>query len=165
MMDRRAVLGSALGGVAALCGCTALPGQSRPPRVYHSGWVLAGDTRITTRSVNAATTPPSVQTLLFGRTDARETLRAVDPFVNLARRYRQLEYTDKFVGVTGLRLPADKTIAEDESTLEDQTYTVTLTLTTQDQPDDAPHWEYILETWLLNGAPRPERTELAVTDT
>lgn len=164
MMNRRAVLGSALCGVAALCGCTALPGQSRPPRVYEDNWVLAGDTRITTLPVNDATTPPSVQTLLHGRTDAQEMLRAVDPFANVARRYRQLEYTDKFVGLTGLRLPADKTIAKDESRLTDQTYTVTLTLTTQDQPDNGPHWEYILETWLLNGAPRPDRTELAVTD-
>lgn len=164
MMNRRAVLGSAICGVSALCGCTALPGQSRPPRVYEENWVYAGDTRITTLSATAATTLPSVQTLLYERADARETLRAVDPFVRLARRYRQLDYTDRFVGVTGLRLPANKTVTTVESSLENQTYTVTLTLTTQDHPDDGNHWKYLLETWLLNATTQPERTELAVTD-
>lgn len=163
-MKRRAFLGSAICGVSTLAGCLSATAQPQTPRAYRVTWVFPGDRQIATLPVDSVNGVPVAQTLIRSQSEARQTFRSVEPFDSQYPHYTRLDYTDRFVGVTALHLPRDTSATLIESTLTDQTYSVTLGLQSSDTPREGEHWEYLLETWNLGETRPPETTELAITD-
>ncbi|QDX40441.1 hypothetical protein [Salarchaeum sp. JOR-1] len=73
-----------------------------------------------------------------------------------------MDYEDRFVGVTTLKLPADRTVSGARSRLDGRTYSVTVDIKPQEPTNSEPNWESIVETWLLGETEPPRRTELQV---
>lgn len=165
LMNRRAFVASSIGGLAVLCGCVSNSGEvGQTPRAYRTTWSTPGNQRITTLSVNSSRDIPSAQALIHGQDDAREVLRDVEPFSMIYTRYIEMDYEDRFVGVTALELPPDKTAWNEHTHLEDRTYSVTIELTSQEPSQTGPNWEYLLETWDLGEADLPQHTELQLVE-
>ncbi|MGB9987204.1 hypothetical protein [Salarchaeum japonicum] len=162
-MNRRAFVAGTVGGLAALAGCGSYTDpDTQPPRAYRLSFFF-GHENLTTLSVDSSDILPSAQALVHGQDDARDVFRDIESFSRAYSRYVRMDYEDRFVGVTALKLPADRTVLGGGGRLDGRTYSVTVDLEPQEPVTSGPNWEYVFETWLLGETEPPRRTELQVT--
>lgn len=132
----------------------------KPPRAWRTSWVLNDDPIVTT-PLSSIDGLPACQTLLTSREDAERLLLAPEPFDADVDEYRRMDYDDRFVAITSVRLGADETLERIDSELDGETYSLRARVDTPESDFSGTHYEHLLETWILNGAERPNGAELS----